>query len=309
MQNFFSKGIHYLIDKDYRFAVNGTRFDMYHDMPDEEYLKRIFHYKMGYALHLDNPTTFNEKLQWLKLYDRKPEYTAMVDKYEMKSYISEHIGEQYIIPTIGVWNHFDEIDFDKLPEQFVLKCTHDSGGLSICKDKSIWNKSVAKEKLEKSLKRNYYYAGREWPYKNVQPRILAEKFMSNHGKDLIDFKVHNFNGIPKVILVCAERFSDEQYTQDFFDCEWNHLPVKRPKAPNATMKMQKPACLQEMLEISRILSKNIPFLRTDFYIIEDRLYIGELTFSPASGFIPFEPESFDYELGSYLKLPNSKNLL
>lgn len=307
LKNIICKGVSYIKDEGYRFMVNTARFGIYRNMSDDEYLKKAFRYRMGCELNLETPKTFNEKLQWLKLYDRRPEYTAMVDKYEMKTYITEHIGEQYIIPTLGIWNHFDEIDFNSLPNQFVLKCTHDSGGLSICKDKTKWNKTTAKEKLEKSLKQNYYYWGREWPYKNVKPRILAEKFMSNYGKDLIDFKVHNFNGEPKVILICAERFSDEQYTQDFFDCDWNHLPVKRPKAPNAVIKIQKPVCLQEMLDISRSLSKNIPFLRTDFYIIEGRLYIGELTFSPASGFVPFEPESFDYELGSYLTLPD-KNI-
>ena len=302
-QNLFSKGVRYLTDADYRFYVNRSRFGMYHNMPDEEYLRRLFRYRMGYELDLENPRTFNEKLQWLKLYDRKPIYTTMVDKYEMKQYVSGIIGEKYVIPTLGVWDKEDEIDFAALPDQFVLKCTHDSHDIIICKDKAKLNIREAKRKMRKGLKRNYYYAHREWCYKNVKPRVIAEKFMSNHGEDLIDYKVHNFNGVPKVILVSKDRFSEGHYTQDFYDCEWNHLSVKRPKTTNATVEMKKPECLSEMLDISCVLSKEIPFLRTDFYIIEEKLYVGELTFFPASGLLRFEPEAFDYELGSYLKLP------
>ena len=301
------KGMRYFTDEGYRFAVNRTHFGMYHDMPDDEYLKRLFRYNMGYELDLDNPKSFSEKLQWLKVYDHKPIYTTIVDKFEMKKYVAEIIGDKYLIPTLGVWNKVEDIDFKVLPNQFVLKCTHDSHDIIICKDKTKLNVDAAKRKLKKGLKRNYYYPFREWCYKNVKPRIIAEKFMSNHGEDLIDFKVHNFNGKPKVILVCKDRFSDGKYVQDFFDCNWKHLPVKRPKSQNDSVLMKKPDCIQEMLEISRILSKDIPFIRTDFYIIEGKLYVGELTFFPASGLSPFEPESFDYELGSYLTLPD-KNI-
>lgn len=300
----FRNGFNYLTDKKYRFTVNRKHFGMYHDMPDDEYLKRLFHYNMGYELDLDNPKTFSEKLQWLKLYDRNPIYTTMVDKFEMKQYVAEIIGDKYIIPTLGIWENAENIDFNAMPDQFVLKCTHDSHDIIICKDKAKFDITVAKKKMQKGLQRNYFYAFREWCYKDIKPRIIAEQFMDNHGEDLIDFKVHNFNGVPKVILVCANRFSDKQYTQDFFDCNWKHLPVKRPKSQNDSVLMKKPDCIQEMLEISRILSKDIPFIRTDFYIIEGKLYVGELTFFPASGLLPFEPESFDYELGSYLTLPD-----
>ncbi len=305
IQTKFSKVVRYLTDTDYRFAVNRAHFGLYQDMPDEEYLKKVYRYKMGYELNLEHPQTFSEKLQWLKLHDRKPEYTRMVDKYEMKQYIADTVGEDYVIPTLGIYDRAEEIDFSSLPDQFVLKCTHNSHSIVICKDKSKLNQNEARKKMQEGLQKNYYYRLREWCYKDVKPRIIAEKFMSNQGEDLIDFKVHAFNGTPRVILVCKDRFSKGNYTQDFFDCDWNHLPVKRPKSKNATVVMKQPKCLGKMLEISQRLSEGIPFLRTDFYIIEKKLYIGELTFFPASGLVPFQPESFDREMGSWLRLPKN----
>lgn len=272
-------------------------------LPDKVYLKRFYRLKFGKKLNLNNPITFNEKLQWLKLYDRKPIYTTMVDKYEVKKYVASMIGEKYIIPTLGLWEHFDDIDFDGLPNQFVLKCTHDSGGLVICKDKSDFDKISAKKKIERCLKRNYYWSGREWPYKNVKPRIIAEKYMSDTGDELADYKIHNFNGVPKAVLVCKDRFKKTGLTEDFFSSEWKHLDVARKDYPNSTKNIPQPAVLDEMLELAEKLAKSIPFVRTDFYDVGGKVYFGEMTFYPASGFEKFVPDKYDSLFGEWLKIP------
>ena len=300
------RGFLYLSNQDfhvYRDAMIGRPTDM----PDEEYLQRIYRAKMGRGLDLEHPRTFNEKLQWLKLHDRRPIYTTMVDKAAVKDYVEPIIGEEHIIPTLGVWDRFEDIDFDDLPDQFVLKCTHDSGGLVICKDKRNLDMASAQKKIEKSLNTDYYALWREWPYKNVRPRILAEKYMDNCGKDLVDYKFHCFNGEPRVILLCEGRFSSGGLTEDFFDAEWKHLPVRRPKHPMATTLAEKPGQLSEMLAIARRLSEGIPFVRVDLYVIEGRIYFGELTFFPASGLEKFDPESFDSQLGEYLNLPSQED--
>lgn len=272
-------------------------------MSDEQYLKIAYRIRMGKKLDLDNPKTFNEKLQWLKLHDRRPEYTQMVDKIEAKKLVAKAIGEEYIIPTLGVWNHFDEIDFAKLPDQFVLKCSHDSGGLVICRDKSKLDKVAAKKKIEACLKHNFYWGQREWPYKNVKPRILAEPYLTDGSGELPDYKVHSFNGVPKVILVCRDRFADSGLTEDFYTTAWEHLDVKRPEHSNAIKPDAVPGELAEMVELSQKLSEHIPFLRTDFYTIDHKLYFGELTFFPSSGFAGFEPKKYDKILGDWVALP------
>ena len=271
-----------------------------HYIPDSIYLKIIFKKIMHKSLNLDNPQTFNEKLQWLKLYDRKPEYTTMVDKYAVKKYVADIIGEEYIIPTLGVWNHFDEIDFDKLPNQFVLKCTHDSGGLVICKDKAILDKVAAKKKLETSLKNNYYWGGREWPYKNVKPRIIAEKYMAD---DLCDYKLFCFDGVPRLTLVCSERFTKDGLKEDFYDEAWNHLNLQRPAHGNVLLPIARPKQYELMKELAAKLSEKIPFVRIDFYEIHNNVYFGEITFYPASGFEGFKPEEWDLKLGEWIQLP------
>lgn len=273
------------------------------NVPDDIQIKRLYKIKMGKKLSLSNPQTFNEKLQWLKLNDQKDIYTKLVDKYEVKKYLENVIGKQYIIPTIGVYEKFDDIDFDKLPNQFVIKCTHDSGGVFICKDKTKINMKLIKKKINQFLKREYYYIWREWPYRNVKPRIIIEKYMSCNNEDLQDFKVHNFNGIPKIILVCKDRYKKSGLTEDFFDVEWNHLDIRRPNHGNSINLIPKPDKLDEILELSKKVSKEIPFVRTDFYIVNDKVYFGEITFFPASGFEKFIPEEWDMKLGSYIDLP------
>ncbi len=275
---------------------------------DETYLKLKWRLRFGEPLNLDNPQTFNEKLQWLKLHDRKPEYTRMVDKYEAKKYVAEKIGEEYIIPTLGVWDSFDDIDFNSLPNQFVLKCTHDSGGLVICKDKSTLDMEATRKKLEKCLKRDYYIQSREWPYKNVKPRIIAEKYMEEKGGgELKDYKLHCFNGEPKMTLVCSDRFAEEGLCEDFFDNDWGHLPTRRPTHPNAPHDIACPKNFELMKELAKQLSKNIPFVRVDFYEIDGRVYFGELTFFPMSGMGVFVPNEWDLKLGEWMNINFREN--
>lgn len=272
---------------------------------DTFYIETLFWLHMGKRLDWKNPQTFNEKLQWLKLYDRKPEYTTMVDKYKVREYIAERLGEEYLIPLLGVWNDPDEIDFDALPNQFVLKCNHNSGlGMCICKDKAKLDIAKVKAELRKGLKQDYYLTGREWPYKNVERKIIAEKFMTDGGEELADYKIHNFNNGPKVILVCRDRFKDSGLTEDFFSEDWEHLDVARPDHPNASTPVERPKELEEMLSLAEKLSQGRPFLRTDFYTVGGRVYFGELTFFPASGFSPFAPPQWDETLGKWITLPN-----
>lgn len=275
-------------------------------LSDRCYIERYFYLKTGYSLNLDSPKTFNEKLQWLKFNDRNPHYTEMVDKFAVKKYVASVIGEEYVIPTIAVFDNPDEIDYGLLPDRFVLKCTHDSGGIVICKDKASLDKTAATKKLKAGWSRNYYRFSLEFPYKDVKPRIIAEEFLTNEGSDLCDFKVHCFNGVPKLVLVCKDRYSKGGLTEDFFTEKWEHLDVKRPTHPNSTETILKPAQLDEMLYLSRQLAKGIPFVRVDWYISNDRLYFGELTFFPASGMTSFVPKSFDDLFGSWLELPEKK---
>lgn len=274
-------------------------------IPDKTCIKILYRLYMGKNLDLENPTTFNEKLQWLKLYDRKQVYTIFVDKYNVRNYISEQIGEKYLIPLLGVWDRFDDIDFDTLPEQFVLKVTHDSGGIVICKDKSSFDLKVARNKINSCFKRNYYWIGREWAYKNLTPRIIAEKYMVDKSEDeLIDYKFMCFNGKVKCIFVCHNRNSESGLNIDIHDNDWNLMPVMRPGAQNSGQTIEKPKNFEKMIAYSEKLSMNIPFIRVDFYETSGQLYFGELTFFPNAGFKGFVPESYDYLLGSWIDLPN-----
>ena len=273
-------------------------------LPDVTFLKLKYRVAMKKKLNLKNPTTYNEKLQWLKLNDRKPIYTDMVDKYEAKKFVADRIGEEYIIQTLGVWDHFDEIDFDALPNRFVLKCTHDSGGLVIVKDKNKLDKLAAREKIERCLKRNFYYSGREWPYKNVKPRVLAEEYMEDSKTaELRDYKFFTFNGKVKALFIASERQKEDEETKfDFFDADYNHLPVKNGH-PNAQVPPEKPETFEQMKELAEKLSQGIPHLRVDFYEVDGKIYFGELTFSHWSGMVPFEPAEWDKTFGDWIELP------
>jgi len=274
---------------------------------DEKYLKLLFSSRMGKTLNLENPKTFNEKLQWLKLYDRNPEYTRYVDKYLVREYISEKLGEEYLIPLLGVWDNPDEIDFNALPDQFVLKCNHNSGaGLCICKDKQSLDIENVKKRLKKGLEQDYYLTGREWPYKDVPRKIIAEKYMEDeNSKELRDYKFMCFNGQVKCCLVCSERFSKDGTKFTFMDRDWNTLPFGRPNLKR-DMTLEKPKNYEKMIMLAEQLSINNPFLRVDFYEVADRIYFGELTFFPASGFTGFDPQEWDEILGEWLELPHRK---
>lgn len=270
-------------------------------IPDELYLRIAYRMVTGKTLHLNPPVTFNEKLQWLKLHNRQPLFTQMVDKYGVREFIKERIGEEYLIPVYGVWDKPEDVDFSTLPDRFVLKCTHDCGGVIICRDKSKFNKEDAITTLKECMKKNFYYQGREWPYKNVIPRVYAEAYLEDKGEtQLTDYKVFNFNGTPRIIQVDFDRYTDHK--RKFFDTEWNEMDVTFHQPYQSDKVIKKPACLDEMLELSRKLSAGFPHLRTDFYIVNDRLYVGEMTFFHGTGFGKWTPESFDAEMGSWLDL-------
>lgn len=275
----------------------------YLKLPDKLFLKMMFKRRMGYKLNLKNPQTFNEKLQYLKLYDRRPEYTIMVDKYAAKKYVADKIGEEYIIPTLGVWNKPEDINFDRLPNQFVLKCTHDSGTVIICKDKPKFDIKNVRKKLKKYLNQNYYLAGREWPYKNVPRRIIAEQYMEDTAiHELRDYKIFNFNGVSKLIQMDYNRFV--KHMRKLYTPEWNEFDFELNYPADKNIKFDKPAALAEMLQLAKKLSTDIPFLRTDFYCINGKIYFGELTFYPEAGFGKFQPEIYDKKLGSWINIPN-----
>lgn len=277
---------------------------MYYIGSDRQYLKYWFKNKMGYYPDLDNPKTFNEKLQWLKLYYRKPILTTLVDKYAVKKYVADKIGEEYIIPTLGVWNSFDEIDFNSLPNQFVLKCTHDSGGLVICKDKSKLDIQAAKVKIERSLATDFYNLGREWPYKNVKPRIIAEKYMEDEsGYELKDYKFFCFNGKCEFFKIDFDR--QKSHHANYFNCACELMPFGEVICPpdyNRELKM--PSNIGEMTNKAEQIASSInnAFVRIDLYNINGQIYFGEITFYPASGVGKFEPDEWDLKLGELIDL-------
>lgn len=257
-------------------------------LSDEQYIKLLFRCNLGYKLDLENPRTFDEKLNWLKLHDRNPLYPKLVDKYEAKLYVASIIGDNYIIPTLGVYDKFVDINFDALPEKFVLKCTHDSGGLVICRDKSTLDIKSARKKIDRSLRRNYYNLGREWPYKDVKPRIIAEKYMtdSDDSDEFTDYKFYCFNGKADCVLVCLDRaIGDTKFY--FFDEQWNLKRYnKRGKEAPKDFTIPKPDCMDEMFRIAGKLSENIPAVRVDLFQSNGQIYFGEMTLYPASGFDP-----------------------
>lgn len=279
-------------------------------IPDNIYLKLRYKYYTGKKLNLKNPQTFSEKLQWLKLYDRNPLYTKLVDKYEVRKYIAETIGKEYLIPLIGVYNNIEEIDWKSLPNQFVLKCTHGSRANIVCSDKSKLDVEDAKNKLKKWIKRNWFWFGREWPYKNVKPRIICEKYIKQENStSLIDYKFYCFNGEPVYCQVIKDRDTEE--TIDFFDMDWNLMKFTRLHKPNSPFphsktEIKKPLNFEVMKKISKILSKNIPFVRIDLYSIDEKIYFGEITFYPFAGFGEFDPPEWNKKLGDLIVLPQNK---
>lgn len=276
-------------------------------LPDKVFLKAAFRARFGRKLNLNNPKTFNEKLQWLKLYNRKPEYTKMVDKYLVREYVKEKIGEKYLIPLLGVWDDPEEIDFDELPMQFVLKCNHNSGiGMCICKDKNDLDISKVKEDLKKGIDQNYYLTGREWPYKDVPRRVIAEKYMVDEsGYELKDYKFYCFDGKVKLVMINSDRMSSEKTKANYFDENYQPLDFVWGY-DNAEEPPKKPEKFEEMKYLAEILSEGIPTVRIDFYQTLDGIFFGEITFFDGSGFDAIEPIEWDYKIGSWIKLPMEK---
>lgn len=275
-------------------------------LSDKTYLKLMFRLKVGYPLNLEHPRTYNEKLQWLKLNDIHPEYAQLVDKVEAKKIVEKLIGEKYIIPTLGIWNTVDEIDWGSLPASFVIKCTNDSGGIVVCKDKSKLNINKAKTKLKRNWGKNYYTKNKEYPYRHLSPRIIAEEYLEDEsGFELKDYKFFCFNGEPQCLFVATGRQKGDTRF-DFYDLEWNHLPIINGH-PNADFAIEKPKNFSEMVNVARQLSKGIPHVRIDLYNIKGEIYFGEMTFFHWSGTTPFEPIEWDYKLGDYIHLPNKTN--
>lgn len=276
-------------------------------LDDSKYLRLIYRAQIGRRLNLNNPIAFTEKLQWLKLYDRKPIYCKMVDKFEAKQFVSERIGQEYTIPTLGVWDCFDDIDFGALPEQFVLKCTHDSGGLCICYDKREFDYKTAEIRLTHSLNTDYFLSGREWPYKDVKHRIICEPLIhdassgSSTNEPINDYKFFCFNEKVKFFKVDFDRFTDHH--ANYYDTDGKLLPFGEMQyLPKPERKIEIPPTLGKMIELSEILAKDTKFLRVDFYYVNKKIYFGELTFFPASGLGSFYPEEWDAKIGEMLSL-------
>ena len=274
-------------------------------MSDKYYLSVLWKKSMGYKLDWKNPKTFNEKLQWLKLYDRNPLYTTLVDKYRVKQWVIDKIGEKHVIPTLGVYNSVEDIDLDTLPNEFVLKCNHDSRSTVICRDKSTFNFETAKNKLSTRLRHDFYMDAREWPYKNVKRCIIAEKYLKDaRAEDLPDYKLFAFDGEVKALFVATERNNTAVETCfDFFDTGFNHIDVTNGH-PNASSLPDKPKCFEEMIKMAETLSQGIPQVRCDFYEVNGEVYFGEMTFYHWSGLMKFSPPSFDDLMGSWISLPN-----
>ena len=285
--------------------LQAMRMGLLDFLRDEAYIKLHYRLKMRRKLNLTNPKTFNEKLQWLKINDKNPLYTQLVDKYEVRRYIADTVGEEYLIPLLGMWERFEDIDFDELPDQFVLKCTHDSGSVVICKDKAQFDIQKAGEKLSKQLKRNYYWVGGEWPYRDIKPRIIAEEYIEDESGRLLDYKFLCFGGVTKLIQVNFDRFTFSG--KNLYTPEWEFVDVEYNYPNNKDRIINKPEKLYEMLQLSDKIASNsgAAFIRVDWFLAHGRLYSGELTLTPANGAGKFIPESYDAQLGSWIELPSS----
>ncbi len=270
-------------------------------IPDEPYIQLNYFARFHRFANLINPYSYNEKINWIKLHDHNPVYTKLVDKLEVKSFVMDKIGKEYVIPTLGSWDSFDDIEIESMPDKFVLKCTHDSEGIIIVKDKNSLNLRAAKKKLETALHQNFFYIGREWAYKNVVPRILAEPYLEDceYG-ELRDYKFFCFDGEPKALYIASNRSIDD-VKFDYYDMEFKHLDI-RQKYQNSSENITKPVMFDEMVRISKELSKGFKHVRVDLYEVNKEVYFGELTFYPLGGFIPFDPPVWDEIFGEWLKL-------
>lgn len=291
-----------IVNKEARFQILAY-LGFYNNTPHDRFLRKAYRVMMGKELNLEDPRAYTEKLQWLKLYDHRPEYTRMVDKYAVKQYVAERIGEEYVIPLLGVWDRVEDIDYDALPNQFVLKTTHDSGGIIVCKDKRNLDRASAEKTLRYFHGRNYFNQNREWPYKDVPHRIIAEAYMEDSRyKELRDYKFFTFGGEPKVLYIAQGRGRGEPTVADFFDMEFNHLPFTIDH-DTAEVPPEKPVQFELMKRLASQLSAGTPQLRVDFYEVDGKVYFGEMTFFHCSGFEAFHPEEWDRIFGDWVKLP------
>lgn len=279
-----------------------NKLGLYKHMSDEAFLRKSYRIHLGETPDLKNPKTYNEKMQWLKLHDRKSIYTQMVDKYAMREFVAEKAGEEYLVPLLGVWERAEDIDFDALPEQFVLKCNHNSGlGMCVCRDKSKLDIQKVREKLKKGLAQDYYLLNREWPYKDVKRKITAEVYLKDsEDKDLTDYKFFCFGGEPKVMYITKE--NSGLPGMDFFDMDFNHLDLCMDDQP-AKIMPEKPVCFEEMKRVAAVLSAGVPQLRVDFYQVNGKIYVGELTLYHGSGLTKTTPAEWNQRLAEWIVLP------
>ena len=275
-------------------------------LPDKAYISLQFFKRFKRFPNLKSPKTFNEKLQWLKLNDRREVYTEMVDKYEAKEYVSRLIGEEYVIPNLGVWDSPEQIDFDTLPQSFVLKWNHDSGSVIVCKDKSRLDRAAVVERLAKYKDHNGYWYGREWPYKNIKPKIIAEQFLDAGDEGLIDYKFYCFGGEPRFLYVSKGLENHETASISFLTLDWKFAPYERTDFKPFSELPQKPSRFDQMVKLAKILSEGHDFLRVDLYQVEERIYFSELTFYPCAGYMPFANPEHDLEVGQMLTLNTKK---
>lgn len=301
-------GLKFIKDKNYRFQILAGQ-GLFDSMPDEEYVRKLYKAIMGVELDLENPKTFSAKNNWLKLYDRRDLYTVISDKVLAKDYVAKLIGEEYIIPTLGVWDSPDEIDFDALPETFVIKCNHNSGtGMYICKDKSKLDVKKVKRGLKKGLKEDYYLPAREWQYKNIKRKIIAEKFMEDSVQDktkgLVNYKFYCFNGKVELLHVSQGVVDHTGARVSFVSKDWEPIPIARSDYKPFEVLPPKPSKFDEMLGIAEKLSENIPFVRIDLYEVDGQVYFSEFTLRNTGGFMKFDDDEWDYRLGALLPLPD-----
>ncbi|MDR1005505.1 MAG: glycosyl transferase [Bacteroidales bacterium] len=273
---------------------------------DKFYLKIMYFIYFRKRLDLKNPKTFCEKLQWIKLYDRKEIYHTMVDKYEMKKFVSDRIGSEYVIPVLGVWDRFEDIDFNTLPDKFILKCTHDNGSYTICKDKKTFDTSVIPPRIARGMKKNQFKYSREWPYKGLKRRIIAEPLLKDSQSDyLTDYKFFCFMGQPEYLWIITDRGSKEGINETCFDMQGNRAPIVQKGYLPDNKPVDLPKNLTKMIEFARILSRDTLHLRVDFYNVAGQIYVGELTFFDGGGYYPFEPEEYNMIMGDWIKIPKS----
>lgn len=302
MENDVNKLLRFFIDSDYRFIILAYR-GKYNHLSDREYLEKLYKATCHKELDLDDPISFNEKLQWLKLNDRKSIYTQMVDKIEAKEYVEKILGPQVIVPTLAIWDNVDEMDPSGLPNQFVLKCSHNSGGVIVCKDKGNFNWKATRKYFKKELDNNFYNIGREWPYKDVKPRLFAEQYLRSIAEeDLYDYKFFCFNGLVKCFKIDFDRFTNHK--ANYYDSYGNLLNFGEASyPPDYDRVLPIPANLDRMKEYAELLARDTIFSRIDFYNIQGNIYFGEITFFPAGGLGTFDPDDADIMLGSWLTLP------